>query len=307
MTRPKLALLALILPLAACGSDPTGPGGAPGSVTVVAVSNARIRVNWVDEATDEAGYEIQRSTAGGPFVAVDTLPGGSTSLLDTGLPPLTLFRYRIRTLYASDASGFSTSDTVSTPAAPTLSAFTAAMVASVMDALNGGEVPADYSGPGYTMTVKGEAFCEPVDKNADPVAGNPPAGLNSWGCANAPQNIAVSQSSSTTVALVLSFAPFIDFAASDSVGAFGGYSWGGTATVEIDFALAAAPFGLSRLTSIQGVTQSSTPVVSLARATTVPDSVFAANVQDQFGTYAATEITGKLAAYLADADPFQLH
>lgn len=71
-------------------SAPTGP-------SATAISQTQINLAWVDVATDETGYLVERSlVSGSGFVLIDTLPAGSTSYSDTVLTANTAYFYRVR-------------------------------------------------------------------------------------------------------------------------------------------------------------------------------------------------------------------
>jgi len=61
------------------------------------VSASQIDLTWVDNATDETGYEVeQASGAAGPWTRIKTLPANATSTADTGLAGATTYFYRVR-------------------------------------------------------------------------------------------------------------------------------------------------------------------------------------------------------------------
>ncbi len=68
---------------------PTNPG-----TTVLSAS--RVRVDWTDASTDEAGFAIERAVGGGAFSQIDTVPANVTTFTDSGLSPGVTYRYRIR-------------------------------------------------------------------------------------------------------------------------------------------------------------------------------------------------------------------
>jgi lysophospholipase L1-like esterase len=70
----------------------------PTDLTAAAVSSTRIALAWQDNASDEGGYEVRRSTdgPGGPYSLRATLAAGAASFEDTGLAPETQYCYRVR-------------------------------------------------------------------------------------------------------------------------------------------------------------------------------------------------------------------
>lgn len=82
---------------AGSGSTPSAPSGA----NAVAVSESRIDVSWQDNSTNETGFEMHRSTAGGPFTLRASTGAGVTSFGDLGLSHSTRYCYRIRAFRTS--------------------------------------------------------------------------------------------------------------------------------------------------------------------------------------------------------------
>ncbi len=89
-----------------CPLPPTPPA-APTNLTATATSCSQIRLNWVDQATNEHGFKVERKTASGSYteVAVISQPDIQT-LLDGGLAELTEYTYRVRSYNVFD-SGYS--------------------------------------------------------------------------------------------------------------------------------------------------------------------------------------------------------
>ncbi len=72
--------------------------GAPSNLTAAAVSSSQINLSWLDNATNETAYKVERATSsGGPWtVLTSTLPANSTSYSATGLNVNTLYFFRVR-------------------------------------------------------------------------------------------------------------------------------------------------------------------------------------------------------------------
>lgn len=71
---------------------------APTSLVATAASDTRITLTWLDNATNETGYTVERSANGtsGWSVIASSLPANSTSYADTGRSPATPYYYRVR-------------------------------------------------------------------------------------------------------------------------------------------------------------------------------------------------------------------
>jgi titin len=102
------SLLALVL-LGCDGRDPLGPSAssarvaAPTTLTATAVSFDRIDLAWQDNASNESGWEVHRSTtgAGGTFALYVQLGPNSTASANTGLQASTEYCYKVRSFRQS--------------------------------------------------------------------------------------------------------------------------------------------------------------------------------------------------------------
>jgi hypothetical protein len=77
-----------------------------GNVATSVFSAARIDLSWVDNATNESGYRIERSLDGATFSTVTELAPNRTTYSDTGLTPDKRYHYRVR---AENGAGYSLS------------------------------------------------------------------------------------------------------------------------------------------------------------------------------------------------------
>ncbi|HKK73050.1 MAG TPA: LamG-like jellyroll fold domain-containing protein [Candidatus Krumholzibacteria bacterium] len=98
---------------------PTDPPLAPTGLAATAVSPAQIDLSWTDNAGNELGYEIERSTsgAGGPFAPVDTTFANATTYSDVGLTASTEYCYRVRAYNSVGSSSTTTVQCATTPEA----------------------------------------------------------------------------------------------------------------------------------------------------------------------------------------------
>jgi hypothetical protein len=101
---------------------PYSTPAAPTSVTNTRASDTRNNIAWMRNATTAAPYTnlyVDRSTDGGGFVQIASLPGSATSYADTTTIADRSYAYRVR---ASNSAGSSTSatsaTTYNTPVAP---------------------------------------------------------------------------------------------------------------------------------------------------------------------------------------------
>lgn len=120
-------------------SDITGPltattitPAAPSGLSAVLAAPGQIDLTWLDNASNEIEYRVERCSAGTTkcatadsmnvyAVEVATLPSGSTFHSDGGLAPSTLYFYRVRATNIAGTSPYSAivSRSTSVPPAPT--------------------------------------------------------------------------------------------------------------------------------------------------------------------------------------------
>ncbi len=77
---------------------------APTSLTVTAVSTSQINLAWVDNATTETGYKIERSGDGTTWTQITTVGSNVASYSNTGLSTFTIYYYRVRAYNAGGDS-----------------------------------------------------------------------------------------------------------------------------------------------------------------------------------------------------------
>ena len=97
---------------------------APSNLGASATGATTIDLNWVDNASSETGFELERSTsAGGPFSNIANLGANATNFGDTGLTASTPYFYRARATNSGGNSAWSntassTTSAISPPATP---------------------------------------------------------------------------------------------------------------------------------------------------------------------------------------------
>jgi hypothetical protein len=97
--------------------DVVTPPAAPSNLDASASSTSQIDLTWQDEATDEAGYEVEQSTSGssGPFSSLADLSANATSYTHTGLTPNSEYCYRVRSTNIAGASNWTSVACATTP------------------------------------------------------------------------------------------------------------------------------------------------------------------------------------------------
>ena len=111
---------------------PAGFVAAPSNLIAAASGSSQINLSWTDNATNETGYTVERSTDGTNFTQIGSLGANSTSYADTGLTAGATYYYRVRAWNGSTPSDYSNqaSATLSVPPPPAPGSLAAAMVTS---------------------------------------------------------------------------------------------------------------------------------------------------------------------------------
>lgn len=93
---------------------PAASGGgaypaAPSGLTAAVASSTSVNLLWVDNATNETAYTVERATnPAGPWTVLSsTLPAGTTTYTATGLTTSTLYYFRVKATNASGSSAYS--------------------------------------------------------------------------------------------------------------------------------------------------------------------------------------------------------
>jgi hypothetical protein len=91
-----------------------GAPAAPSGLAATAVSSSRIDLSWRDNSSNETGFKIERSAAGGSWAQVETPGANATSYADSGLASSTSYSYRVRAFNTAGDSAFSNTASATT-------------------------------------------------------------------------------------------------------------------------------------------------------------------------------------------------
>jgi titin len=96
-------------------AQPGDPPAAPSGLGATAASASQVDLTWIDNAADESGFQIERSSDGASWSQIDTAGADATSYADTTVSPNTIYQYRVRAYNGSGSSGYSNVASASTP------------------------------------------------------------------------------------------------------------------------------------------------------------------------------------------------
>jgi hypothetical protein len=81
---------------------------APSGLTAIADFSRRINLSWTDNSNNESGFRIERSVNGGAnWSLLSSLPSNTSSYLDTGLTPNSIYHYRVNAFNSFGNSPYS--------------------------------------------------------------------------------------------------------------------------------------------------------------------------------------------------------
>lgn len=91
----------------------------PTDLTAVAIGPDRIELAWEDNASDETGYQLERTTDGIDWLTIAAVDADISSYIDVGLEPATIYNYRVAAVQGIYPSEFSNEvSAVTWPSAP---------------------------------------------------------------------------------------------------------------------------------------------------------------------------------------------
>jgi hypothetical protein len=92
------------------------PPAAPSGLSATAIATTQIDISWTDNADNETGFKIERSTrTNGSFAQIDTVGADVTSYSDTTVRKGTTYFYRVRATNGDGDSAYSNEASATTP------------------------------------------------------------------------------------------------------------------------------------------------------------------------------------------------
>ena len=101
-------------------ATPDNIPAAPTVLTATATSSSQINLAWIDNSTNETGFEVERSTNGTTFTLQTTTNANVTTLSVTGLTASTTYYFRVRSVGTAGPSGYSNTANATTQSSGTI-------------------------------------------------------------------------------------------------------------------------------------------------------------------------------------------
>jgi len=144
----------------------------PSSLTATATSSSQINLGWTDNASDETGFEIERSTDGTNFAKIADVGANTTTYSNTGLNASTRYWYRVRAVNSAGASSYTNVADATTQAPPVTiprppSSLTATATSSSQINLGWTDNASDETGFEIERSTDGTNFAKIADVGAN--------------------------------------------------------------------------------------------------------------------------------------------
>ncbi|AYQ35577.1 fibronectin type III domain-containing protein [Runella sp. SP2] len=144
----------------------------PSGLTATATSSSQINLSWTDNASDETGFEIERSTNGTNFAKIADVGANTTTYSNTGLNASTRYWYRVRAVNSAGASSYTNVADATTQAPPVTiprppSGLTATATSSSQINLSWTDNASDETGIEIERSTDGTNFAKIADVGAN--------------------------------------------------------------------------------------------------------------------------------------------
>ena len=133
--------IAVLLALSCSKEIATVVPNAPSNLISTAVTGSQINLTWTDNSTNESGFKIERKLGTGNYSELASVNTDLTSYTDVGIPPSTIYSYRVYAYNSSGKSlGYSNESTIGIPTLTTavINSFTESTAISGGTVINDG-------------------------------------------------------------------------------------------------------------------------------------------------------------------------
>ena len=91
----------------------TTPSALPAAPTGLTLTSAksRLTLQWLDNASNETGYRVERAVNGGSFAEIAQVAANARNFTDSGLSKAQTYSYRVRALNGGGFSAYSNTAT----------------------------------------------------------------------------------------------------------------------------------------------------------------------------------------------------
>lgn len=96
-------------------------------IVSIQLNGQAINLNWIDNASNETGYKVERRALNGSFQEIASLPANANNYNDTNFNDTTYYEYRVRAFNTTAFSGYSNVAGILTPIPVELVYFNAAL------------------------------------------------------------------------------------------------------------------------------------------------------------------------------------
>jgi len=162
----RLSRLAAVIEYDTTPATPAAPA-APSGLSIRSQSLSAVQLGWTDNAGNETGFAVERSTNGGAWTQLSTAGANATAWADTVIQGNT-YGYRVRALNGTTASAYSNvaSTAASPPAAPASLAGARNATTPTTVALTWNDMAADELGQRIERSADGVAWASIGTVNA---------------------------------------------------------------------------------------------------------------------------------------------
>jgi hypothetical protein len=138
---------------------------APSGLAATAISTSQINLSWVNNANNQTGFEIDRSTDGVNFSPLTTVGAAATTYSDNTVAAGTTYYYRVEATNAAGASPSSNIASATTPSVPS-SSVNLSTLNWTSATIGWGSIQKNLTVVGNTITLRGATYATGIGTHA---------------------------------------------------------------------------------------------------------------------------------------------